>query len=118
MHLNGENNATKPVIGFIAGKTAPAGRTMGHAGALIGGAEETASAKMKIMKDYGIHVVESPADIGKSYVKCSKFKKMKLLKGKVSLVTGGSRGIGRSICLKFAENRLDVVFTYNSSKEK
>ena len=60
-----KNNATKPVIGFIAGKTAPAGRTMGHAGAIIGGAEETAAAKMKIMKDCGIHVVESPADIGK-----------------------------------------------------
>ena len=56
---------TKPVIGFIAGKTAPAGRKMGHAGAIIGGEEETASIKMKIMKECGIHVVDSPADIGK-----------------------------------------------------
>ena len=56
---------TKPVIGFIAGKTAPAGRQMGHAGAIIGGDEETASIKMKIMRECGVHVVDSPADIGK-----------------------------------------------------
>ncbi len=60
-----KNHGTKPVIGFIAGKTAPAGRTMGHAGAIIGGEHETASMKMKIMKECGIHVVDSPADIGK-----------------------------------------------------
>ena len=59
-----KENATKPVIGFIAGQTAPAGRTMGHAGAIIGGAEETAQAKMEIMKECGIHVVQSPADLG------------------------------------------------------
>ena len=59
-----KENATKPVIGFIAGQTAPPGRKMGHAGAIIGGAEETAQAKMKIMKDCGIHVVQSPADLG------------------------------------------------------
>ena len=59
-----KDNATKPVIGFIAGQTAPPGRKMGHAGAIIGGAEETAQAKMKIMKDCGIHVVQSPADLG------------------------------------------------------
>jgi len=59
-----KDNGTKPVIGFIAGKTAPAGRKMGHAGAIIGGEEETASVKMKIMKECGIHVVDSPADIG------------------------------------------------------
>ena len=55
---------TKPVVGFIAGKTAPAGRTMGHAGAIIGGEEDTAEAKMKIMAECGIHVVQTPAEIG------------------------------------------------------
>ncbi len=55
---------TKPVVGFIAGQTAPKGRTMGHAGAIIGGADDTAEAKMKIMSACGIHVVESPAEIG------------------------------------------------------
>ena len=59
-----KENGTKPVIGFIAGQTAPAGRKMGHAGAIVGGSEETAQAKMKIMKECGIHVVQSPADIG------------------------------------------------------
>jgi succinyl-CoA synthetase alpha subunit len=54
----------KPVIGFIAGQTAPKGRTMGHAGAIVGGADDTAQAKMKILKENGIHVVESPAKIG------------------------------------------------------
>jgi len=57
-------NGTKPVIGFIAGQTAPKGRKMGHAGAIVGGKNDTASAKMKIMKQCGIHVVQSPADIG------------------------------------------------------
>ncbi|MFT4525112.1 MAG: succinyl-CoA synthetase alpha subunit [Bacteroidia bacterium] len=55
----------KPVVGFIAGQTAPKGRTMGHAGAIVGGDEDTAEAKMKIMAECGIHVVDSPADIGK-----------------------------------------------------
>lgn len=55
---------TKPVVGFIAGQTAPEGRTMGHAGAIVGGAEDTAEAKMKIMRECGIHVVDSPANIG------------------------------------------------------
>ena len=55
----------KPVVGFIAGETAPKGRTMGHAGAIVGGANDTAEAKKKIMKSCGIHVVDSPADIGK-----------------------------------------------------
>ena len=59
-------NSTKPVVGFIAGQTAPAGRRMGHAGAIIGGADDTAAAKMKIMAECGIHVVASPADIGKT----------------------------------------------------
>jgi succinyl-CoA synthetase alpha subunit len=54
----------KPVVGFIAGQTAPPGRRMGHAGAIVGGAEDTAAAKMKIMRECGIHVVESPAVIG------------------------------------------------------
>jgi succinyl-CoA synthetase alpha subunit len=55
----------KPVVGFIAGETAPAGRTMGHAGAIVGGSEDTAQAKKKILKENGIHVVDSPAEIGK-----------------------------------------------------
>jgi succinyl-CoA synthetase alpha subunit len=59
-----KDNRTKPVIGFIAGKTAPKGRRMGHAGAIIGGRNDTAAAKMEIMRECGIHIVESPADIG------------------------------------------------------
>jgi succinyl-CoA synthetase alpha subunit len=58
-------NGTKPVVGFIAGQTAPAGRTMGHAGAIVGGREDTAEAKMVIMRECGITVAESPAEIGK-----------------------------------------------------
>ncbi len=61
-----KDNMRKPVVGFIAGQTAPAGRRMGHAGAIIGGADDTAAAKMKIMRECGIHVVESPANIGKT----------------------------------------------------
>ncbi|MBN2523142.1 MAG: succinate--CoA ligase subunit alpha [Bacteroidales bacterium] len=57
-------HGTKPVVGFIAGRTAPKGRKMGHAGAIIGGAEDTAAAKIAVMKECGIFVVESPADIG------------------------------------------------------
>ena len=59
-----ENGNKKPVVGFIAGETAPAGRTMGHAGAIVGGSEDTAQAKKKILKENGIHVVDSPAEIG------------------------------------------------------
>ncbi len=59
-----KENGTKPVVGFIAGQTAPKGRRMGHAGAIIGGSDDTAAAKMKIMRECGINVVESPADIG------------------------------------------------------
>jgi succinyl-CoA synthetase alpha subunit len=61
-------HGTKPVVGFIAGQTAPKGRKMGHAGAIIGGAEDTAAAKMAIMQQCGIHVVESPARIGERMV--------------------------------------------------
>lgn len=67
-----KENATKPVVGFIAGQTAPKGRTMGHAGAIVGGAEDTAEAKMKIMRECGIHVVESPAFIGETMAKALK----------------------------------------------
>ena len=59
-----KDNLKKPVVGFIAGQTAPPGRRMGHAGAIVGGADDTAAAKMKIMSECGIHVVASPADIG------------------------------------------------------
>lgn len=64
-----KENGTKPVVGFIAGQTAPKGRRMGHAGAIIGGADDTAAAKMKIMAECGIHVVASPADIGTTMIK-------------------------------------------------
>ncbi len=60
-----KSGSQKPIIGFIAGETAPAGRTMGHAGAIVGGTDDTAQAKKRIMKECGIHVVESPAEIGK-----------------------------------------------------
>ncbi len=61
-----KENSIKPVVGFIAGQTAPPGRRMGHAGAIVGGADDTAAAKMRIMEECGIHVVASPADIGKT----------------------------------------------------
>jgi succinyl-CoA synthetase alpha subunit len=64
-----DNGNKKPVVGFIAGQTAPPGRRMGHAGAIIGGAEDTAAAKMAILKACGVHVVESPAEIGETMVK-------------------------------------------------
>jgi succinyl-CoA synthetase alpha subunit len=66
-----ENNR-KPVVGFIAGQTAPAGRRMGHAGAIVGGAEDTAAAKMEILSECGVHVVASPADIGKTMAEAMK----------------------------------------------
>ncbi len=59
-----ESGSKKPIVGFIAGETAPAGRTMGHAGAIVGGADDTAQAKKRIMRDCGIYVVDSPAEIG------------------------------------------------------
>lgn len=64
-----ESGSKKPIIGFIAGQTAPKGRTMGHAGAIVGGEDDTAQAKMEIMRKNGIHVVDSPADIGKTVAK-------------------------------------------------
>lgn len=67
-----KENGSKPVVGFIAGQTAPPGRRMGHAGAIIGGADDTAAAKMKIMRECGIHVVDSPADIGNTMAEALK----------------------------------------------
>ncbi len=67
-----KENGTKPVVGFIAGQTAPPGRRMGHAGAIIGGADDTAAAKMKIMRECGLFVVESPAVIGETMAKALK----------------------------------------------
>ncbi len=64
-HWYKASGSNKPVVGFIAGETAPAGRTMGHAGAIVGGSDDTAQAKKKIMRACGIHVVDSPAEIGK-----------------------------------------------------
>jgi succinyl-CoA synthetase alpha subunit len=64
-----KDHGTKPVVGFIAGQTAPKGRRMGHAGAIIGGKADTAAAKIEIMKNCGIHVVQSPADIGATVLK-------------------------------------------------
>jgi succinyl-CoA synthetase alpha subunit len=60
-----KENGTKPVVSFIAGATAPKGRTMGHAGAIIGGKADTAEAKKEILRECGIHVVDSPANIGR-----------------------------------------------------
>jgi succinyl-CoA synthetase alpha subunit len=67
-----KENGTKPVVGFIAGQTAPKGRTMGHAGAIVGGAEDTAAAKMQILRECGVTVVDSPAMIGLTMVKVLK----------------------------------------------
>ncbi len=67
-----KDNLKKPVVGFIAGQTAPPGRRMGHAGAIVGGADDTAAAKMKIMAECGIHVCASPADIGITMAKALK----------------------------------------------
>jgi len=64
-----KDNASKPIVGFIAGQTAPSGKRMGHAGAIISGGDETAIAKMKIMDECGIHVCESPSEIGKTMKK-------------------------------------------------
>jgi succinyl-CoA synthetase alpha subunit len=69
-----KENGTKPVIGFIAGQTAPKGRKMGHAGAIIGGKGDTAAAKMAVMKECGIYVVQSPAEIGKTILESLKSK--------------------------------------------
>lgn len=68
-HWIKEDGNRKPVVGFIAGQTAPKGRRMGHAGAIIGGKDDTAEAKMRIMRECGLHVVESPAEIGATMVK-------------------------------------------------
>jgi len=68
-----EEGNSKPVVGFIAGETAPKGRTMGHAGAIVGGKDDTAQAKKKIMKSCGIHIVDSPAEIGKKVAEVLKY---------------------------------------------
>jgi succinyl-CoA synthetase alpha subunit len=74
-----KENPKKPVVGFIAGQTAPPGRRMGHAGAIVGGAEDTAAAKMKIMEECGIHVVHTPADIGMTMAKTLSNTKLRTL---------------------------------------
>jgi succinyl-CoA synthetase alpha subunit len=66
------NGNKKPVVGFIAGQTAPKGRKMGHAGAIVGGADDTAAAKMAILAENGIHVVDSPAQIGATMARVMK----------------------------------------------
>jgi succinyl-CoA synthetase alpha subunit len=66
------NGNKKPVVGFIAGQTAPAGRRMGHAGAIVGGADDTAAAKMKILRECGVHVCDSPAVIGMTMARAVK----------------------------------------------
>jgi succinyl-CoA synthetase alpha subunit len=67
-----KDHGTKPVVSFIAGATAPKGRTMGHAGAIIGGKADTAQAKKTILKECGVHVVDSPADIGTKIIEVLK----------------------------------------------
>jgi|TARA_R110002051_G_scaffold10001_6_gene38036 succinyl-CoA synthetase alpha subunit len=71
-HWYKNSGSKKPVVGFIAGETAPAGRTMGHAGAIVGGSDDTAQAKKAIMRECGIHVVDSPAEIGKKIAEVMK----------------------------------------------
>ena len=70
------DNGTKPVVGFIAGQTAPKGRKMGHAGAIVGGKADTAAAKMEILRDCGVQVVETPALIGETMYKALQMKKV------------------------------------------
>ena len=67
-----KEHGTKPVVGFIAGQTAPPGRRMGHAGAIVSGGKGTAKAKMEVMAACGIHVVETPAEIGSTMAKALK----------------------------------------------
>ena len=69
-----KENGTKPVVGFIAGQTAPAGRTMGHAGAIVGGKDDTAAAKISILRECGITVSESPAKIGQMMAELMKVR--------------------------------------------
>ena len=71
-----KENGTKPVVGFIAGQTAPAGRTMGHAGAIVGGKDDTAAAKISILRECGITVSESPAKIGQMMAELMKEKSL------------------------------------------
>jgi len=69
-----KEHGTKPVVAFIAGETAPAGRTMGHAGAIVGGESDTAAAKKAILRECGVHVVDSPAEIGIAMAELLKVK--------------------------------------------
>jgi succinyl-CoA synthetase alpha subunit len=67
-----KKNMKKPIVAFVAGRTAPAGKRMGHAGAIIGGAEDTADAKLKMLASYGIHAVENPSEIGETVARVLK----------------------------------------------
>jgi succinyl-CoA synthetase alpha subunit len=96
-----KRNFTKPVIGFIAGRTAPPGRRMGHAGAIISGGKGTAAEKMAAMRKAGIHVVENPALIGETVKKVlSNRSKRKLVKKTATVRIGGKRGIHPKLRLK------------------
>ena len=109
LHTGIKEHGTKPVVGFIAGETAPKGRTMGHAGAIVGGSDDTAQAKKQIMRECGIHVVESPAEIGKKVAEV--LIKYMLLKNKNVIITGATRGIGKGIALEFAKQGANIIFT-------